>query len=226
MAPTFPTNSCIFQASSSDDGTQRVRVIQDQNNDYRMVVFGAGGVGKSSLVGRFVCDSFRDSYVPTVEDTYRKVISANKQVCTLQIIDTSGSHQFPAMRRLNMSSGHAFLLVYSVTSKQTMHELKPIIEELRANKGGSIEGVPIMLVGNKTDEEGKREVRTEIGVELAKMWKVGFVETSAKTNQNVKELFQELLQMEKKRNMSLNTDKQKTKSQLRREKLKGQCQVM
>lgn len=53
-------------------GTADVR-MPEQSNDYRVVVFGAGGVGKSSLVLRFVKGSFRESYIPTIEDTYRQV---------------------------------------------------------------------------------------------------------------------------------------------------------
>jgi len=60
----------------------RESAMPEQSNDYRVVVFGAGGVGKSSLVLRFVRGTFRDTYVPTIEDTYRQVISCNKQVCT------------------------------------------------------------------------------------------------------------------------------------------------
>ncbi|XP_036409598.1 GTP-binding protein Di-Ras1-like [Megalops cyprinoides] len=195
--------------------------MPEQSNDYRVVVFGAGGVGKSSLVLRFVKGTFRDTYIPTVEDTYRQVISCDKSVCTLQITDTTGSHQFPAMQRLSISKGHAFILVYSITSKQSLEELKPIYQQVLAIKG-SVENIPIMLVGNKSDET-MREVETKEGEAQATAWKCAFMETSAKMNYNVKELFQELLNLDKKRNMSLNMSSSKQK---RTDKLKGKCSVM
>lgn len=55
------------------DRSVRLRVMPEQSNDYRVVVFGAGGVGKTSLVLRFVKGIFRENYVPTIEDTYRQV---------------------------------------------------------------------------------------------------------------------------------------------------------
>lgn len=59
-----------------------------------------------------------------------QVISCDKSVCTLQITDTTGSHQFPAMQRLSISKGHAFILVYSITSRQSLEELKPIYQQV------------------------------------------------------------------------------------------------
>ncbi|XP_070791768.1 GTP-binding protein Di-Ras2 [Pituophis catenifer annectens] len=199
--------------------------MPEQSNDYRVVVFGAGGVGKSSLVLRFVKGTFRDSYIPTIEDTYRQVISCDKSICTLQITDTTGSHQFPAMQRLSISKGHAFILVYSVTSRQSLEELKPIYEQICQIKGDT-ESFPIMLVGNKNDEDHNREVQTADGEAMAKKWKCAFMETSAKMNHNVKELFQELLNLEKRRTVSLQIDGKKSKQQKRKEKLKGKCVVM
>lgn len=203
------------------------RVMPEQSNDYRVVVFGAGGVGKSSLVLRFVRGTFRESYVPTIEDTYRQVISCNKQVCTLQITDTTGSHQFPAMQRLSISKGHAFILVYSITSRSSLDELYPIIDEIKKIKGNDLEGIPIMLVGTKCDETDGREVQTNDGSALAKKWTCGFMETSAKTNVNVKETFQELLQLEKRRNMTLVGDKKSKLGKQPKERLKqGKCSLM
>ncbi|XP_054164076.1 GTP-binding protein Di-Ras2-like [Oppia nitens] len=201
--------------------------MPEQSNDYRVVVFGAGGVGKSSMVLRFVKGTFRDSYIPTIEDTYRQVISCNKNVCTLQITDTTGSHQFPAMQRLNITKGHAFMLVYSITSKQSLEELIPTYREIIEVKAGE-ENLPIMLVGNKCDEDVNREVTNDYANEMVSKILKGcaFIETSAKTGHNVHEAFQELLSLDKSRNMSLRMDLKKTRSQIRKEKLKGHCSLM
>lgn len=190
------------------------RQQMEPNTDYRVVVFGAAGVGKSSLVLRFVRGTFRDSYIPTIEDTYRQVISSNKLVFTLQITDTTGSHQFPAMQRLNIQKGHAFMLVYSINSRQSLEELKPIYKEIVEVKGASSEQkvVPIILVGNKCDENSTRDVSTAVAVKLAQEWGCEHTETSAKTNVNVKEAFQDLIKLDPKNSTVFNDNKQNDKS--------------
>ncbi|XP_039185026.1 GTP-binding protein Di-Ras3 [Crotalus tigris] len=198
--------------------------MPEQSNDYRVVVFGAGGVGKSSLVLRFIQGTFRETYIPTVEDTYCQVISCDKSICTLQITDTTGSHQFPAMQRLSISKGHAFVLVYSVTSRQSVEELQAIYEQICQIKG-DVQKVPIILVGNKSDDP-QRKVDTGEGEVLATKWKCSFMETSAKMNYNVQELFEELLNLEKRRNVSLQVDGKKSKQQRKRDKLRSKCSVM
>ncbi|KAI1889350.1 hypothetical protein AGOR_G00178350 [Albula goreensis] len=199
--------------------------MPEQSNDYRVVVFGAAGVGKSSLVLRFVKGTFRETYIPTIEDTYRQVISCDKNICTLHITDTTGSHQFPAMQRLSISRGHAFILVYSVISRQSMEELQPIYEQICQIKGSDVQGIPVMLVGNKTDET-HREVQASDGERLAARWKCSFMETSAKTNHNVQELFQELLNLEKRRVVSLQVDGKRSKAMRAKDRLKGKCAIM
>lgn len=196
--------------------------MPEQSNDYRVVVFGAGGVGKTSLVHRFINGSFNESYIPTIEDTYRKVISSNKAVCTLQITDTTGSHQFPAMQRLSISKGHAFVLVYSISSRQSLEELKPILELMNEVKK-DLSKYPVMLVGNKMDEEsGKREVSAKTGEALQSMWKCKYIETSAKNDTNVSSLFEELLKLETNRSLSL----QPLEADDKKKKMKEKCLLM
>lgn len=184
------------------------------NEDYRVAFYGAGRVGKSSIIIRFIKNQFNPSYVPTIEDTYQQVITSNQKICMLQIIDTTGSHQFPAMQRLSFQKGNAFVLVYSITSKQSLEELSRVINTLKQVKGEALSECPIMLVGNKIDEDSKREISMEMGINFAKRMKLncGFIETSAKSNANITELFQHLLSLEKKRHLTLSVAEIETKT--------------
>ncbi|CAO2611317.1 GTP-binding protein Rhes [Lemmus lemmus] len=70
-----------------------------------MVVLGASRVGKSSIVSRFLNGRFEDQYTPTIEDFHRKVYNIHGDMYQLDILDTSGNHPFPAMRRLSILTG-------------------------------------------------------------------------------------------------------------------------
>ncbi|CAF0914814.1 unnamed protein product [Rotaria sordida] len=190
----------------SKDPATPFRVMPDQSTDYRIVVLGSAGVGKTNCVLRFVNGQFRENYIPTIEDTYRQVVSCNKQITTLQIFDTTGTHQFPAMQRLSIQKGHAFMLLYSITSKQTLEELKPIYNQIREIKADQQNDTPILLMGCKLDEAACREVTENLGKQLASHWSCAWIETSAKTNTNIREAFQELLKLDKKRQFNFNVD--------------------
>lgn len=88
--------------------------------------------------------------------------------------------------------------------------------------------VPIMIVGNKCDEESNREIKKELASKVVSesMKDSGHMETSAKLNLNVQQAFQELLSLDKSRVMSLKLDLKKSRSQIRREKLKNKCEIM
>jgi len=126
------------------------------------------------------------------------------------------------MQRLSISKGHAFILVFSIAAKQSLEELKSILELVNEVKG-TLEGFPLMLVGNKCDDDSKREVNKKTGEALQQMWKCKYMETSAKEGTNVNELFEELLKLETSRVLSLqpieDNDKKKGKK-------KGKCSLM
>ncbi|XP_069917840.1 dexamethasone-induced Ras-related protein 1 isoform X2 [Oryctolagus cuniculus] len=71
-------------------------------NCYRMVVLGSSKVGKTAIVSRFLTGRFEDAYTPTIEDFHRKFYSIRGELYQLDILDTSGNHPFPAMRRLSI----------------------------------------------------------------------------------------------------------------------------
>ncbi|XP_062959757.1 GTP-binding protein Di-Ras3-like [Cynocephalus volans] len=168
-----------------------------RSKDFRVVVLGPAGVGKSALVQRWVRGTFRDNYLPTIEDTYRQVQGCNHARDALHITDTTGGHRYPDLQRLAISRGHAFVLVYSVTKKETLEQLKPFYELIREIKGSNLHKFPIVLVGNKRDDRFHRELTLRDGAARALEWNCAFLETSAKVDVNVEELFHVLLNQEK-----------------------------
>ncbi|KAJ0012682.1 hypothetical protein NQD34_017016 [Periophthalmus magnuspinnatus] len=160
--------------------------------EYKLVVLGSGGVGKSALTVQFVQGIFVEKYDPTIEDSYRKQVEVDGQQCMLEILDTAGTEQFTAMRDLYMKNGQGFALVYSITAQSTFNDLQDLREQILRVK--DTEDVPMILVGNKCDLEEERVVAKESGLGLARQWNsCAFLETSAKSKINVNEVFYDLV---------------------------------
>lgn len=170
--------------------------------EFKVVVLGSGGVGKSALTVQFVSGCFMEKYDPTIEDFYRKEIEVDNSPCVLEILDTAGTEQFASMRDLYIKNGQGFVVVYSLTNHQTFQDIKTMKELITRVKGS--ERVPILLVGNKVDLEHQREVPTLEGRTLAQFWGCPFVEASAKNRTNVNEVFAEIV-----REMNFSPEKEK-----------------
>ncbi|EQL31764.1 Ras-like protein Rap-1A, variant 2 [Blastomyces dermatitidis ATCC 26199] len=162
-----------------------------QPREYHIVVLGAGGVGKSCLTAQFVQNVWIESYDPTIEDSYRKLIEVDGRQCVLEILDTAGTEQFTAMRELYMKQGQGFLLVFSITSTSSLSELAELREQIIRIKDD--ENVPIVIVGNKSDLEEDRAVSRSRAFALSQQWgNSPYYETSARRRANVNEVFIDL----------------------------------
>merc|ERR1712146_144077 len=160
--------------------------------EYKIVVLGSGGVGKSALTVQFVQGIFVEKYDPTIEDSYRKQVEVDNQQCMLEILDTAGTEQFTAMRDLYMKNGQGFVLVYSIIAQSTFNDLPDLREQILRVK--DCDDVPMVLVGNKCDLQDQRVITVESGKELAqKFGGCTFLEASAKTKVNVDKIFFELI---------------------------------
>lgn len=156
--------------------------------EFKVVVLGSGGVGKSALTIQFVNGQFIERYDPTVEDFYRKEIAVNGAPCILEILDTAGTEQFASMRDLYIKNGQGFIIIYSCTSAQSFYDIKMMRDTILRVKGHRAY-VPLLLVGNKNDLTQQREVRRCDGEQLAESWKCPFFEASAKNATNVDSVF-------------------------------------
>jgi len=159
--------------------------------EYKIVVLGSGGVGKSAITVQFVQGIFVEKYDPTIEDSYRKQIEADGQQCMLEILDTAGTEQFTAMRDLYMKNGQGFVLVYSIIAESTFLDLTDLREQILRVKDAA--QVPMILVGNKCDLADNRVIGVERAQDMANKWQCKFLEVSAKAKINIDNIFNELI---------------------------------
>jgi len=159
--------------------------------EYRVLVLGSAGVGKSALTLQYVNNKFVDVYNPTVEDSYRKQAIIGGECYVLSILDTAGVEDFSAVRYHYMLTGDGFLCVYSITSRMSFKEVPKLIEDILRLK--DVDQVPIVVAGNKSDLEQFREVPTEEGSKYCATQQIPFLEVSAKARLNVEQAFEEVV---------------------------------
>ena len=156
-------------------------------SELKIVVFGAGAVGKSALTIQFVQGQFIRDYDPTIEDSYRRPFSVDGQSVQLEITDTAGQDDFAAMRTSYMRNGQGFILVYAIDDRASFEEIESFHRELLRTKNTA--AVPCVICGNKCDLEDRRIVSKAEGEELAAKLKTKFFETSACTNFQIQDVF-------------------------------------
>ncbi|XP_036409475.1 ras-related protein Rap-1b-like [Megalops cyprinoides] len=168
-------------------------LLVKEKTTVRLVFFGAAGVGKTALIQRFLEDRFDPKHKRTVEELYNIEYDIDGAKIRIEIMDTSGSYSFPAMRKLCIRNGDAFALVYSIDDPESFDEVQRLREEIIEIKEDPF--VPIIVVGNKVDLKTQRQVPIEVSMSTVEMdWNTSFVETSAKTSVNVTGVFRDLLQ--------------------------------
>jgi GTPase KRas protein len=152
--------------------------------EYKLVVVGGGGVGKSCLTIQLIQSHFVDEYDPTIEgaprpipptpfffavprqfadprraDSYRKQCIVDEEVALLDVLDTAGQEEYSAMREQYMRTGEGFLLVYSITSRESFEEIRTFQQQILRVKDKDI--FPMVVVGNKLDLANERKVSVE-----------------------------------------------------------------
>lgn len=144
-------------------------------------------MGKTSLITRFMYDSFDNTYQATIGiDFLSKTMYLEDRTVRLQLWDTAGQERFRSLIPSYIRDSTVAVVVYDITNANSFHQTSKWIDDVRTERGSD---VIIMLVGNKTDLSDKRQVSTEDGDRKAKELNVMFIETSAKAGYNVKQLF-------------------------------------
>eukprot|EP00914_Ancora_sagittata_P033772 GHVO01068224.1.p1 GENE.GHVO01068224.1~~GHVO01068224.1.p1 ORF type:complete len:209 (+),score=31.34 GHVO01068224.1:117-743(+) len=154
---------------------------------FKLVFLGEQSVGKTSLITRFMYDSFDNTYQATIGiDFLSKTMYLEDKTIRLQLWDTAGQERFRSLIPSYIRDSSVAVVVYDITNANSFQQTSKWIDDVRTERGTD---VIIMLVGNKTDLSDKRQVSTEEGERKAKELGVMFIETSAKAGYNVKQLF-------------------------------------
>jgi Ras-related protein Rab-2A len=154
---------------------------------FKYIIIGESGVGKSCLLLQFTDKRFEPLFDMTIGVEFgARSIQLNNQEVKLQIWDTAGQESFRSITRSYYRGACGALLVFDVTNRASFQSLQGWLDDARANCNVPI---TVMLVGNKSDLESKRQVPKEEAQAFAEEKGLSYIETSAKTAANVDEAF-------------------------------------
>jgi small GTP-binding protein len=167
---------------------------QDSNNDsaddsvnvsrHKIIFVGDAGVGKTTIISRIMDNPFSEVYEPSIGvDFMSKNIKFRGQNVKLQMWDTAGQEKYKGLIPSYVRNSSVVFLVYDISSKVTFDNIPKWINFIK-----SIENSSLVLCGNKIDLTN-REVNKEEGETLAQKEKIPFFEVSAKTQDNIKNMF-------------------------------------
>lgn len=162
----------------------------------KIAVLGARNVGKTTLTVRFVESHFVESYYPTIENEFTKIIQFKNHNYTLEILDTAGQDEFSLLNMQSLIGIKGIVLCYSVTNRSSFEMIQVIWEKLVDQLGR--DNLPVVVVANKIDIRDedrsgtKRYVSKAEGAQMASKivssdnkLQAGFIESSAKEDINV-----------------------------------------
>lgn len=157
---------------------------------YKLVFLGDQSVGKTSIITRFMYDTFDSTYQATIGiDFLSKTMYLEDRTVRLQLWDTAGQERFRSLIPSYIRDSSVAIVVYDITNRSSFLNTAKWIDDVRTERGSD---VIMMLVGNKTDLADKRQVSVEEGEAKAKEYDIMFIETSAKAGFNIKALFRKV----------------------------------
>ena len=158
--------------------------MKDENNedtiDIKLILLGETAVGKTSIINRYVQDSFSDSLMSSTSMAYvQKKITLNRQKISLNIWDTVGQEKFRSLSKLFFKDTKIVILVYSIVDKKSFDNLSYWLNSVKETIGSDF---ILGVVGNKCDLFLEQKVDEELGAEFAKKNGGIFEQISAKEN--------------------------------------------
>ena len=154
---------------------------------FKLLLIGDSGVGKSCLLLRFADHTYTDSYISTIGVDFKiRTIDLDGKTIKLQIWDTAGQERFRTITSSYYRGANGIIVVYDVTDMESFNNVRQWLNEIDKY---ACEGVSKLLVGNKSDLVSKKVVEQEMAKDFADKLSIPFLETSAKSAENVEEAF-------------------------------------
>ena len=159
---------------------------------FKLILIGDSSVGKSNILLKYLKGEFDQNSKATVgvEFGTKNIEIKNKKV-KIQIWDTAGQERYRSITSAYYKGAKGAFIVYDITRKNTFDNIDKWISDLKTNGDKNI---AIVLIGNKSDLEDKREVSNEDGIKKSEEFKIAFMETSALNGDNINNAFDELLE--------------------------------
>ena len=166
-----------------------------KNDDYdylfKLIIIGDSYVGKTNIMSQYIKKEFNENSKSTIGVEFgNKIIKIDDKIIKAQIWDTAGQERYKSITSAYYKGARGAFIVYDITSKTTFNSVDKWIQDL--NLYGD-KNLTLLLIGNKSDLEEKRQIKKEVGEEKAKSFGLGFIETSACTGENIDKAFDILL---------------------------------
>ena len=158
---------------------------------YKILLLGDSEVGKSCFLMRYADNVFVENYITTIGLDYKlKYVQLDSgQVIKVQLWDTAGQDRYRTIAKNYYKGSHGILLLYDVTKSSSFENIREWIKDIREEV---YEKAIIFLIGNKIDKKDQIKIKTEDAEKLAEEFNIPFFEASAKSGENVDEIFKAL----------------------------------
>lgn len=178
-----------LSSTTLESATKNVEVAFIREKQIKLLLLGDSSTGKTCILQKFTDDTFNLSFITTIGIDFRtKEMTYKGNKKKVVIWDTAGQERFRNITKAYYRGSLGMLLVYDITNKTTFENISRWMKEIKSSTSEDLE---IILIGNKIDLPD-RQVTTEQGQMLADSYNIPFLETSAKTGENIKIAFEQI----------------------------------
>ena len=192
----------------------------DSDLVFKILLLGDSEVGKSCFLMRYSENVFIENYITTIGLDYKlKTVKLDTgKTIKVQLWDTAGQDKYRTIAKNYYKGSHGILLLYDITKQSSFDNIREWVRDIKEEVN---EKAILFLIGNKIDMEDQRKIPKEKGVELAEEFKIPFFEASAKSGENVDEVFKALYN--KICEIYRDLERERGTKLIKKRKIKGRC---